>query len=76
MEQQVVEVRFEGEQLATHKESESSTIYTLYRVPGEAYVVYVQEGDQAWLETSGGKGLNEGMVRTFFPQLARAAGLG
>ena len=75
MEQQIVEVRFEGEQLATHKES-STTTYTLYRVPGGAYVVYVQEGDQAWLETSGGKGLNEGMVRTFFPQLARAAGLG
>ena len=74
MEQQIVEVRFQGDQVATH--TESSTTYTLYRVPGEAYVVYVEEGEEAWLETSGGKGLNEGMVRTFFPQLARAAGLG
>jgi hypothetical protein len=73
MEQQTVEVRFQGEVVGSH--ADSSTTYTLYRVPGDMYVVYVDEDDEAWLETSGGKGLTGGMVRTFFPQLAEAVGL-
>ena len=73
MEQKTVEVRFQGEEVASH--SDPSATYTLYRVPGDAYVVYVEEGEEAWLETDGGKGFSEGMVRTFFPQLAATAGL-
>ena len=74
MGRQSVEVRFQGEEVGSH--SDSSATYTLYRVPGDMFVVYVEEGEEAWLETSGGQGLNEGMVRTFFPELAAAAGLG
>jgi hypothetical protein len=44
-------------------------------VPGDVYIVYVDEGKEAWLETSGGKGLTGGMIRTFFPELAAAVGL-
>jgi hypothetical protein len=35
-------------------------------------VVHVDEGDESWLETNGGQGLSEGMLGTFFPQLAEA----
>jgi hypothetical protein len=73
MEQQVVEVKFQGEQVGTY--TDSSATYTLYRVPGDVYVVYVDEGEEAWLETSGGKGLQGQQVGTFFPELAAAAGL-
>lgn len=73
MEQQTVEVRFQGEEVGSH--TDSSATYTLYRVPGNVYVVYVDKGEEAWLETSGGNGLNGGMVRTFFPELAAAVGL-
>ena len=73
MEQQTVEVRFQGEEIRSH--SDSSATYTLYRVPGDMYVVYVDEGEEAWLETGGGKGLEGQQVGTFFPELAAAAGL-
>jgi hypothetical protein len=73
MEQQNVEVRFQGEVVGSH--TDSSATYTLYRVPGDMYIVYVDEGEEAWLETSGGQGLTGGMVRTFFPELAAAVGL-
>jgi hypothetical protein len=39
------------------------------------YVVYVDKGEESWLKSHVGQGLNEGMVRTFFPELAAAAGL-
>ncbi|MDQ3912720.1 MAG: hypothetical protein M3305_13320 [Actinomycetota bacterium] len=73
MEQQTLEVRFQGEEVGSH--TSSSTTYTLYRVPGDVYIVYVDEGEEAWLETNGGNGLTGGMVRTFFPELAEAVGL-
>jgi hypothetical protein len=73
MEQQTVEIRFQGEIVGSH--TDSSATYTLYRVPEDMYIVYVDEGEEAWLETSGGKGLTGGMVRTFFPELAAAVGL-
>ncbi len=73
MEQQVVEVRFKGEVVGTH--SDNGATYTLYRVAGDMYVVYVDEGEEAWLETAGGKGLEAQQVGTFFPGLAAAAGL-
>jgi hypothetical protein len=73
MEQQIVEVKFQGEQVGTH--TDSSATYTLYRVPGDLYVVHVDKGEESWLETHGGQGLHEGMVRTFFPELAAAVGL-
>jgi hypothetical protein len=73
MEQQTVEVRFKGELVGSY--SEYGATYTLYRVPDDMYVVHIDKGDESWLETHGGRGLNEGMVRTFFPELAAATGL-
>jgi hypothetical protein len=73
MEQQIVEVRFQGEEVGSH--TDSSATYTLYRVPGDLYVVYVDKGEEAWLETASGKGLEGQQVGTFFPELAAAAGL-
>jgi hypothetical protein len=45
MEQQTVEVRFQGEEVGSH--TDSSATYTLYRVPGNVYVVYVDKGEEA-----------------------------
>jgi hypothetical protein len=73
MEQQIVEVRFQGEEVASH--TDSSATHTLYRVPGDLYVVYVDKGEEAWLETASGKGLERQQVGTFFPELAAAVGL-
>ncbi len=73
MEQQAVEVKFRGELVGSH--SDDRATYTLYRVPDDMYVVHVDKGEESWLETHGRQGLNEGMVRTFFPELAAAVGL-
>jgi hypothetical protein len=73
MEQQVVEVRFQGEEVSSH--TDESATYTLYRVPGSAYVVHVDKGEEAWIESGGGRGLEVQQVGTFFPELAVAAGL-
>ena len=70
---QTVEIKFEGEQVGSH--TDEATTYTLYSVGGDLYVVHVDAGDEKWLETNGGQGLNEGMIRTFFPQLAEACGV-
>jgi hypothetical protein len=73
MEQQAVEVTFQGEQVGSH--TDKDTTYTLYCVADDLYVVHVDEGDESWLETNGGQGLSEGMLGTFFPQLAEACGV-
>jgi hypothetical protein len=73
MSRQTVEVKFEGEQVGSY--TAKNTTYTLYSVPGDLYVVHVDEGDESWLETNGGQGLSEGMVSTFFPLLAEACGV-
>jgi hypothetical protein len=73
MEQQIVEVKFQGEEVGSHTDSWAT--YTLYRVPGDLYVVYVDKGEEAWLETASGRGLERQQVGTFFPELAAAAGL-
>jgi hypothetical protein len=75
MEQQSVEIKFEGEQLGSH--TDKDTTYTLYSVApdsvaDEVYVVHVDEGDESWLETNGAQGMSEGMLGTFFPELAEA----
>jgi len=70
MGQQTVEVAFQGEQVGSH--TDNNTTYTLYSVGDDVYVVHVDEGDESWLETNGGQGLSEGMLGTFFPQLAEA----
>jgi hypothetical protein len=69
MEQQTVEVTFEGEQVGSYTENNDTT-YTLYSVADDLYVVHVDEGDESWLETNGGQGLSKEMLGTFFPQLA------
>jgi hypothetical protein len=68
MEQQAVEVKFEGAQVGAH--TDKDTTYTLYSVGDDLYMVHVEEGDESWLETNGGQGLSEEMLGTFFPQLA------
>ena len=73
MSKQTVEVKFEGEQVGSY--TVKDTTYTLYSVAGDLYVVYVDDGDESWLETNGGQGLSEGMLVTFFPQLAEACGV-
>ena len=77
MGQQAVEIKFQGEQVGSH--TDKDTTYTLYSIPDsvgdELYVVHVDEGDESWLETNGGQGLSEGMLGTFFPQLAQACGV-
>ena len=77
MEQQKVEVKFQGVQVGSH--TDKTTTYTLYSLPNSApdelYVVHVDEGDGSWLETNGGQGMSEGMIGTFFPQLAEACGV-
>ena len=75
MEQQTVEIKFQGEQLGS--QTEKNTTYTLYSVapdsvPDDVYVVHVDEGDESWLETNGHQGMSEGMLGTFFPELAEA----
>ena len=62
-----------GEVVGSH--TDSSATSTPYRVPGDMYVVYLDEGEEAWLESGGGKGLEKQQVGTFFPELAAAAGL-
>ena len=68
MSQQTVEVKFEGEQVGSY--TDKNITYTLYSLPDDLYMVHVDEGDESWLETNGGRGLSEGMLGTFFPQLA------
>jgi hypothetical protein len=68
MGQQAVEVKFQGEQVGSH--SDKNTTYTLYSVPDDVYVVHVDKGDESWLESNGHQGLSEGMLGAFFPQLA------
>jgi hypothetical protein len=65
---QTVEVKFRGEQVGSH--TDKNATYTLYRIPDDRYVVHVDEGDESWLETNGQQGLSEGMLGTFFPQVA------
>jgi hypothetical protein len=73
MSQQTVKVQFQGEQVGSY--TDKNTTYTLYSLPDDLYVVHVDEGDESWLETNGGRGLSEGMLGTFFPQLAQACGV-
>jgi hypothetical protein len=74
MSQQTVEVKFEGEEVGSY--TDKNTTYTLYSLPGELYVVHVDDGDESWLETNSQQGLSEGMLGAFFPQLAQACGVG
>jgi hypothetical protein len=73
VEQLSVEVQFEGEQVGSY--TDKDTAYTLYNVGGDLYMVHVDTGDEKWLETNGSQGLSEGMIGTFFPQLAEACGV-
>ena len=68
MSRQTVKVKFEGEQVGSY--TDKNTTYALYSVPGDLYLVHVDEGDESWLETNGPRGLSEGQLGTFFPQLA------
>ena len=69
MEQQTVEVKFQGEQVGSH--TDKDTTYSLYSVADDLYMVHVEECNVSWLETNGGQGLSEETLGTFFPQLAK-----
>jgi hypothetical protein len=69
--EQRLEIRFTGELIAAHTD-EHGDEYTLYRTP-YGYKVYIDNGDEAWLEA--GAGLNEKTIRWLSPGLASAAGL-
>ena len=69
MEQQTVELKFQGEKVGTHTDKDAT--YMLYCVADDLYVVHVDEGDASWLETNCGQGLSEEMLGTFFPRLAK-----
>jgi hypothetical protein len=73
MSRQTVEVKFEGEEVGSYTDKNST--YTLYSLPGDLYVVHVDDGDESWLETNSQQGLSEAMVGTFFLQLAEACGI-
>jgi hypothetical protein len=74
MEIQSVEVRFEGEELATVRSSVS--VNTLYRTPEGLYRIHFDEEEIAFLESGrDGEGLTEERVRTLWPELIEAAGL-
>jgi hypothetical protein len=71
---QTVEVRFEGEEIATY--ADSLAVYTLYRTPEGRYRIYVDEGETAFLESGlDGDGLTESEVRQLWPELMAEAGL-
>jgi hypothetical protein len=66
---QRVEVRFRGEKLATASGADEVSSNTLYRRSDGLYVIYMDEGDEAWLEDGHGDGLEEWQVRRLFPEL-------
>ena len=52
--------------------------YTLYRLPGDGYLVHVVKEEGSWLVSGGnrGFGLTEEEVKLTFPHLAEATGMG
>ncbi len=74
MTKQSVEVRFEGEELATH--TDAAVVHTLYRTPEGLYRIHMDDCETAILESGiPGDGLTEERVRRLWPELAEAAGL-
>ncbi len=66
-ETQTVTVRFAGELVGYHADEVAS--YALYRTPEGRYFVHIDEGEEAWLETGLGDGLEERQARRLFPEL-------
>ncbi len=64
---QTVFVRFAGELVGYHADDVAR--YALYRTSEGRYFVHIDEGDEAWLETSLGDGLEEQKARWLFPEL-------
>lgn len=76
MEQQTVEVKFQGELVGSCVWDEAETTYTLYRVPGDTYVVHVAKQGESRLATNGGRGYTGEQVRSSFPHVAEYTGVG
>ncbi len=76
MEQQTVEVRFQGELVGGCVWDEAGATYTLYRVPGDVYVVHVTKQEESFLATNGGQGFTGEQIRMSFPHVAAATGVG
>ncbi len=67
VETQTVLVRFAGELVGYHADEVAR--YALYRTPEGRYLVHIDEGGEAWLETGIGDGLEEHKARRLFPEL-------
>jgi hypothetical protein len=76
MEQQTVEVRFQGELVGSCVWDDAGTAYTLYRVPGDVYVVHVTRQEESFLATNEGQGFTGEQIRRSFPHVAVATGMG
>jgi hypothetical protein len=76
MERHTLEVEFEGELVGGCTWGEAGIDYTLYRVPGDAYVVLVTKPEGSCLVTNGGEGFTGEQIRRFFPHVAEATGVG
>jgi hypothetical protein len=75
-EQQTVEVRFQGELVGSCVWDDAGTTYTLYRVPGDVYVVHVTRQEESSLATNEGQGFTREQIRRSFPHVAVATGMG
>ncbi len=67
IETQTALVRFSGELVGYHADEVVS--YALYRTPEGRFKVHVDQGEEAWLETGLGDGLEEHKARRLFPEL-------
>jgi hypothetical protein len=71
MELQRMEIRFEGEERASHTGRSGVTYRLLWNDVEEHYVVHHDDPEGlAWLEDGGGKGLPEVVIRQMWPELA------
>ena len=74
-----LEVRFPGEELASHRNSRGVIAKLFYRNDETVFVGYIVHHDDpsgpAWLEDARGNGLTAADIRRGWPELADAAGL-
>ena len=78
MQEQIVEIAFWGEMVGGYVWDVVGATYTLYRLPGDRYLVHVKNDGGSWLVADGGSGfgLTGEEVKMSFPHLADATGMG
>jgi hypothetical protein len=71
-----LEIRFEGEELASYRDNRGVVYSLFYRSDDEHYVVHHDDpSGLAWLEDGRGNGLSAEDLRRGWPELAEAANL-